>query len=491
MNMQIGIAFGDYVARIPLRKAATIIHGNALQVDWGNIIVSYPWEKGEARYDFILGNPPFLGSRIMNKDQKSDLIEVFDGAKDIGELDYVTGWYIKAAKYCFNTTTEVAFVSTNSIVQGLQPPILWSQLGKFNTTINFAHRTFKWSNEAKGNAAVYCVIIGFSTFSRKNKYLFDYQDISGDAQKVEVNNINPYLVDAKNILITRRQKPICNVPEMNFGNMPADGGEFLFTDEEKKLFVNEEPESEKYFKQILSANEFINGKIRWCLWLEGIEPSELRKSKLVLERINNVKKIREESSRPQLANTPHLFAQITQPKGVGFILIPRHSSENRQFIPIGIFDATYIASDSCMLIPTEELLHFGILTSTMHMAWVKTVCGRLKSDFRYSKDIVYNNFPWPENPTEKQKQAVEQAAQQVLDARAQFPNSSLADLYDPLTMPPALVKAHQQLDKAVDQCYRSAPFTSEAKRMEFLFELYEKYTAGLLAGEKKKGKVKS
>ncbi len=486
MNMHIGTAFGDYVARIPLRKAATIVHGNALQIDWGSIIVSYPWEKGEARFDYILGNPPFLGSRIMNKEQKADLISAFDGAKDVGELDYVTGWYIKAAKLIKNTNTEVAFVSTNSIVQGLQPSILWNQLLKYNTIINFTHRTFKWSNEAKGNAAVYCVIVGFASFNRKTKLIFDYQDISGDAQKIEANNINPYLVDSKNVLIVRRQKPICNVPEMNFGNMPADGGEYLFTDEEKISFVRNEPESEKYFKQILSANEFINGKIRWCLWLEGIEPSELRKSKMVLERVENVKRIREASSRPQLANIPHLFAQITQPKGVGFILIPRHSSENRQFIPIGMFDASYIASDSCLLIPTNELFHFGILTSTMHMAWVKTVCGRLKSDFRYSKDIVYNNFPWPENPTEKQKQAVEQAAQKVLDVRAQFPNSSLADLYDPLTMPPALVKAHQELDKAVDQCYRSAPFASEAKRMEFLFELYEKYTAGLLAGVKRK-----
>ena len=273
---------------------------------------------------------------------------------------------------------------------------------------------------------------------------------------------------------------------MNFGNMPADGGEFLFTNEEKIEFVFKEPKSEKYFKELISAHEFLNGKKRWCLWLEDIDPSELRNLTLVKERVENVQKIRVKSSRPQLAEIPHLFAQITQPKNLDFILIPRHSSENRKFIPISLFDKKYVGADSCLIVPKGTLYHFGILMSTMHMAWVKTVCGRLESRFRYSKDIVYNNYPWAENPTEKTIKSIEEKAQIVLDARLQFPNSSLADLYDPLTMPPTLVKAHNDLDKAVDLAYRLQPFTSEAKRMEFLFELYEKYTADLFTKEKPK-----
>jgi hypothetical protein len=272
---------------------------------------------------------------------------------------------------------------------------------------------------------------------------------------------------------------------MNFGNMPADGGEYLFSDEEKNEFIKNEPDSEFLFKPFISAFEFINNKKRWCLWMQEIEPSNLKKLKLVMHRVENVKKIREKSSRPQLANTPQLFAQITQPKGLDFILIPRHSSENRKYIPIGFFDKSNIGADSCLIIPNGSLFHFGVLNSQMHMAWVKTICGRLESRFRYSKDIVYNNYPWPESPSDKQKEAIEKAAQKVLDTRLEFPNSSLADLYDPRTMPPKLVKAHNELDKVVDLAYRPKPFTSDAHRMEFLFELYEKYTAGLFAVDKK------
>jgi len=527
MNMLIGQEFAQYYARLPLKKAAKIVHGDALKIDWHTFetddsfvkklyadnveisqVINEPKEnykleihsqnvsyqgikilrkESEPKYDYIIGNPPFIGSRIMNEVQKQSLIKVFDNVKNIGDLDYVTGWYIKAAKYIQDTKTKVAFVSTNSIVQGLQTSILWGQmLNKYGIKIHFAHRTFKWSNEAKGNAAVYCVIIGFANYDTSNKIIFEYEDIKGDAHEIKAKNINPYLVDAKDILIDRKQKEICNVPEMNFGNMPAEGGQFLFTPEEKIAFINKEPNSEKYFKELMSAHEFLNGKKRYCLWLEDIEPSELRNLKLVLERVENVKKIREKSSRPQLSKIPHLFAQITQPKGFDFILIPRHSSENRNYIPIGFFDKNHIGAGSCLIIPNGTLYHFGILTSKMHMAWVRTVCGRLKSDYRYSKDVVYNNYPWPENPNEKQITSIETAAQKVLDSRAEFPNSSLADLYDPLTMPPSLVKAHHELDKTVDLAYRSQPFTSEANRMEFLFELYEKYTADLFTKEKVK-----
>jgi hypothetical protein len=531
MNMQISNEFGQYFVRLPLKKSAKIVHGDALKIDWQSLlnpvntinvvakhaniflveepIAEYktvnvqtetfeihkgkkPTNTVKKKFDFILGNPPFIGSRIMSKNQKQDLINVFEDAKNIGELDYVTGWYIKAAKYIKGTKIKVAFVSTNSIVQGLQTSILWRQmLNKYNIKIHYAHRTFKWSNEAKGNAAVYCVIVGFANYDTLNKSLFEYEDIKGEAHEIKAKNINPYLVDAKDIFIDKKSNPICNIPEMNFGNMPADGGEFLFTTEEKNEFLAKEPNAENYFKPFISALEFINNKERWCLWLQDIEPGELKKMKYVIERVQNVKAIRELSSRPQLANIPHLFAQITQPKNLDYILIPRHSSENRKFIPIGFFKSENIAADSCLIIPNGTLYHFGVLMSTIHMAWVKSVCGRLESRFRYSKDIVYNNYPWPENPTEKQLKAIETASQKVLDARLEFPKSSLSDLYDPLTMPPVLIKAHNELDKAVDLAYRPQAFTSEAKRMEFLFELYEKYTADLFTKEKPKKEKKA
>lgn len=534
MNMQISNEFGQYFVRLPLKKAAKIVHGDALKLNWGTLksqevayiiaddlnfkvlqepkehygtvnvvaknVNNIPIEEDFPQlreteynnYDYILGNPPFIGSRLMNKMQKEGLHNVFDKHKNVGELDYVTGWYIKAAKYIQGLKTKVAFVSTNSIVQGLQTSILWDQmLNIYNIKIHFAHRTFKWSNEAKGNAAVYCVIIGFANYDTTNKLIFDYEDIKGKSHEIKVKNINPYLVDAKSLFVERKQNPICNVPEMFFGNMPADGGEFLFSDEEKNVFLQKEPNAKSLFKEIISAHEFLNNKRRWCLWLEDIEPSILRSLGLVKKRIENVKNIREKSSRPYLAKTPHLFAQITQPKNVNFILIPRHSSENRNYIPMGMFDKNFISADSCLIIPNGTLFHFGILTSLMHMAWVKYICGRLKSDYRYSKDIVYNNFPWPETPTDKQIKAIELAAQKVLDTRTEFPNSSLADLYDPLMMPPALSKAHNELDRAVDLAYRSQPFTTEANRMEFLFELYEKYTADLFTKEKTKKLKKS
>jgi hypothetical protein len=480
MNMQISNEFGQYFVRLPLKKAARIAHADALETDWENII-----PKNELSY--ILGNPPFIGSRIMNEVQKESLIKVFDNAKNTGDLDYVTAWYIKAAKFIQNTKIKTAFVSTNSIVQGLQTGLLWGQmLGKYGIKIHFAHRTFKWNNEAKGNAAVYCVIIGFANFDTTNKSIFEYEDIKGEAHEIKAKNINPYLVDAKDILVERRQKAISNIPEMCFGNMPADGGELLFKTDEKNDFLAKEPLAEKYFRKFIGSQEFINNIERWCLWLQDINPTELKSLKLVLERVQNVKVIREKSSRPQLSAIPHLFAQITQPPGVDYIVVPSVSSERRKYIPIGFEKSNVIASNLNLIIPNGNFFHFGILMSAMHMSWVKSVCGRLKSDYRYSKDIVYNNYPFPENTNEKQINAVESAVKKVLNTRADFPNSSLADLYDPLTMPPALVKAHNELDKAVDLAYRPQPFLSEAKRMEFLFELYEKYTADLFTKEKPK-----
>jgi hypothetical protein len=473
MNMQVSNEFGQYYIRLPLKKSAKIINGDALEVNWEDIV---PKNK----LSYILGNPPFIGAKIMKQNQRDQIIQLFDKKAGGGTLDYVTGWYIKAAQYIQDTNIKVAFVSTNSIVQGEQTSILWGYLlNSYNIKIHFAHRTFRWSNEAKGNAAVYCVIIGFASYDTNNKRIFEYEDIRGEAHEIKAKHINPYLIDAKDLFINKRSNPLCNVPKMSFGNMPLDGGHLLLSDEEKNEFIIKEPKAEKFIKPLISAKEFLNGEKRWCIWLLDAEPSELKQLPEILKRVEAVKNFRLSSVRLQTiekANSSSLFGEIRD-FGETYILIPRVSSENRKYIPMGFFDKNYIVSDTCLSIPNGSLFHFGILTSKMHMAWVKNICGRLKSDYRYSKDIVYNNYPWPENPSDKQVKAIEIAAQSVLDARAQFPNSSLADLYDPLTMPPVLIKAHNALDKAVDLAYRPQAFTSEANRMVFLFELYEKYIA--------------
>jgi hypothetical protein len=486
MNMQISNEFGQYFVRLPLKKAAKIHHGNALQLNWEEVI-----SKNEL--SFIIGNPPFVGAMIMNDEQRDDVKNVYNSEiESSGVLDYVTAWYYKAAKYIQETKIKVAFVSTNSIVQGEQTNILWKPLQyKFGIKIHFAHRTFKWNNEAKGNAAVFCVIVGFAAFDCAKKAIYEYEDIKGEPHEILVKNINAYLIDSKDIFIENISVPICNVPKMSFGSMPRDGGNFIFTKEEKNEFIKIEPLSAKWIRPYTGAQEFINGYLRYCLWLNDISPEDLRKMPNVMDRVEKVKAFRLSSkatSTRKFATTPTLFCQIAQPNSE-YLLIPRVSSERRSFIPIGYIDKNTIANDQVLTVPNASLYHFGLLTSTMHMAWVKTMCGRLKSDYRYSKDIVYNNFPWAENPSEKQINAIELAAQKILDVRAQFVNSSLADLYDPLTMPPLLVKAHNELDKAVDLAYRPQPFASEAKRMEFLFELYEKYTADLFTKEKVK-KVK-
>jgi hypothetical protein len=481
MNMRISQEFGQYFARLPLKKSANITHGNALQINWESVV-----PKDQLTY--ILGNPPFVGKSNQNAGQKADMEKIFACVNGAGVLDYVAAWYLKAAQYIQDTKIKVAFVSTNSIAQGEQVGILWSELfNKYKIKIHFAHRTFNWKNEARGNAAVHVVIIGFANFDVSEKYIYEYENIKAEPHEIKVKNINPYLVEGKDIFINSRSSPISNVSQMYKGSQPTDGGNLLFTDDEKIEFLLKEPAAEKFIMPFISAHEFINGKTRWCLWLINIKPDELRKLPKVLERVEAVKQMRLKSSKTatvKWANTPTLFTENRQPKSE-YIVIPRHSSENRKYIPIGFFSEDFIAADSCNTIPNATLFHFGVLTSEMHLTWIRNVCGRIKSDFRYSNDIVYNNFPWPENPSEKQIKAVEMAAQKVLDSRAAFPTSSLADLYDPLTMPPALVKAHQDLDKAVDLCYRPQPFASEAKRMEFLFELYEKYTAGLFVKEKK------
>lgn len=486
MNMMISNEFGQYFARLPLKKSAKIVHGDALETDWEEVV-------SKDKLSFIIGNPPFIGSKIMSQFQRNQIVKEFNNIPGCGVLDYVTGWYLKAAKYIQDTKIKVAFVSTNSIVQGEQTSILWGQmLNKYGIKIHFAHRTFRWSNEAKGNAAVYCVIIGFANLDSNNKRIFEYEDIKGVAHEIKAKNINPYLIDAKDTFIEKRRTTICNIPQITFGNMPNDGGNFFINEDEYENLKTLEPKSLEYIKPFLGAQEFLNGHNKFCYWFVDVNPSDWKLMPIAYAKVKEVEKLRSNSSREatrKLAIFPSLFAEIRQPKD-NFILIPRHSSENRKYIPLGYFDSNNIAGDTCATVPNATLYHFGILHSMMHMKWINVVCGRLESRYRYSNEIVYNNYPWPENPTEKQIKNIEEKAQNVLDVRASFPASSLADLYSPLTMPPALVKAHNELDKAVDAAYSKQTFSSEAKRMEFLFELYEKYTAGLFVKEKKVKKIK-
>jgi hypothetical protein len=426
---------------------------------------------------------------MMTTTQRDDLLNIFANAKGSGVMDYVSAWYVKASEFIQDSSMKVAFVSTNSISQGEQVGILWDVLfGQYKIKIHFAHRTFKWSNEARKNAAVYCVIIGFANFDIPDKRLFEYEDIKGEALEIKARNINPYLVNGTDTIIQRQQKPLSNIPEIGIGNKPIDGGNYLFTTLEKDEFIKLEPKSAKWFRRWLGAKEFINKQERWCLWLGDCPPNELKQMPHALQRIEAVKRVRlasKSSPTRKLALTPTRFHVENMPT-TDYLLVPRVSSENRKYIPLGFLSKQSLTSDSCLIISNGDLYLFGMLTSEMHMTWVKYVCGRLKSDYRYSKDIVYNNYPFPENISDKQKQKVETAAQNVLDTRQKYPDSSLADLYNPLTMPPDLVKAHQTLDKAVDLCYRPQPFVNELNRIEHLFSLYETLSAPLLNVEKKK-----
>jgi hypothetical protein len=467
MNMLVSEEFGQYFIRLPLKKTAHIITGNALRIDWKNIV-------SKDKLSYIIGNPPFIGSKLLSNEQREDMGMIFNEVKNGKILDYVSAWHYKAAEYIMNTSIKVAFVSTNSITQGEQVSVLWQEmLNKFKIKIHFAHTTFKWSNKAKGKAAVYCVIIGYANFDSKNKKLFSYIDINGEASEISVKNINPYLASADDIIVQRRSQPICNVPKMSFGNMPLDGGNLIIDNHEKESFLLLEPNAKPYVLPLISAREFLNNKKRWCLWLEDIAPNELRKMKKVLERVEAVKQFRlasKSSSTQKHAITPTLFRDRNRPRT--FIAIPRVSSENRKYIPMGFFDYNSIVSDTMLSIPNASLYNFGILMSEMHMVWVKYTCGRLKSDFRYSKDIVYNNYPWPSEVNETNKNEVEEKAQNILNIRSEYPETSLADLYHKLTMPPKLVKAHQMLDKAVDACYGSKKFKKESERIKCLFNLY-------------------
>lgn len=476
MNLMVSEAFGIYFARLPLKKSAVIVHGNALTTNWEDVI-------SRDKLSYIIGNPPFIGSKMLNQNQRVEMAELFKAVEKSKILDYVSAWYYKSAEFINGTKIKTAFVSTNSITQGEQVGVLWETLiNEFDTHIHFAHKTFKWTNEARGKAAVYCVIIGFASFDSKINRLFSYENVNGEPSEENPKNINPYLVNAENTFLQRRGTPICGVPKMSFGNMPLDGGSLLFSDEEKISFIRRNPTTETFFRPLISAKEFLNNKKRWCLWLEDISPSIIKSIPEVVSRVNAVREFRESSIAPSTrkhATTPTLFRDRKTPDT--YILIPSTTSENRRYIPMGFFFKESIPNNSCHIIPEGTLYHFGILMSEMHMSWVKYTCGRLESRFRYSKDIVYNNYPWPIEPSVKNRKTVEVKAQKVLDVRAEFHESSLADLYDPLTMPPKLVKAHKELDKAVDLCYRPQAFISEASRVEYLFKLYELYKEALMS----------
>ena len=464
MNMKVSEHFGQYFTRLPLRQSASIVNANALRMDWNEVVPA-------SELSYIFGNPPFIGARIMSEEQKQEVMETFASTKSAGNLDYVCCWYKRAADIMEqNKAVRTALVSTNSISQGEQVALLWKPFFERGIHIDFGYRTFKWSNEARGKAAVHCVIVGFSFSGRKTKVIYDGEE------RQDARNINGYLVDTENISIESRSKPLCNVPEIGIGNKPIDGGHYLFTEAEKNEFLLKEPLAEKYFRVWLGSEEFINGKKRYCLWLGDCPPAELKKMPECMKRVESVRQVRLASkSAPtrKLAEKPRRFHVENMPT-TEYIVVPEVSSERRTYIPIGFLPPEVLASNLVKIIPNATLYHFGILTSSVHNSWMRAVAGRLKSDYRYSKDIVYNNFPWPDGLAEKQKAKVEELAQKVLDARNLYPDSSLADLYDPLSMPPELVKAHTALDNAVLDLYGLSRQSTEGEIVAELLNRYQK-----------------
>lgn len=471
--------YGKSEPILPLKDAGQIVQGNATRENWREVC---PIDLACEVY--IIGNPPYYGSRKQNEEQKDDLKLVFK--TNYKSLDYISAWFYKGANYINGFNAKCAFVSTNSICQGLLVDITWSRILNEEIEIGFAYQSFKWNNNAKGNAGVTVIIVSLRNTSKSPKYLFN-----GNLQ-TEAKNINPYLIDATNNIVKKAENPISKLPVMNFGNMAADGGNLLFTEKEKDEFINLEPNATKYIKEVVSAQEFLNGKRRFCLWLEEIDKEEYEKLTLVKQRVSKNKIVRLNSSRPKLAEIPHLFAQITQPKDEEFILIPRVSSENRKYIPIGFFSPNYVSLDSCMVIAPAQPWVFAIVTSNMHMVWVRAVGGKLEERLRYSAKLCYNTFPFPEI-SEKQKENLNQYVFDILDERAKHTGKTMAWLYNPDTMPKGLKQAHKNLDEAVEKCYRLQEFKNDTERLEYLFKLYETMVKKdtLFAKQKKTRKTKS
>ncbi len=464
MNNKFHAALGVHTEALPLHPSGHIVCGNACRLDW-NVVCPHTAEDEV----YVMGNPPYLGSRRQNDKQKGDMEFIFHD--NFGELDYISCWFMIGSGYIKDSKAKYAFVSTNSICQGLQMALLWKRIYANNEEINFAYTSFKWSNNAKYNAGVTVIIVGVSNSADVQKRVI----YSNKSSKV-VENISPLLIDAPTVFIESRTKPLLpNMPAMNFGNMPADGGKLILSDKERRDLIRREPRAEQFIKPLIGADDFINGKHRWCIWLLDKDENEYLKIPDIKQRIDDLRIIREKSSRPQLATTPHMFAQITQPMGISFVLIPRHSSENRDYIPIGYLQENNIAHDSCLVLGTNDISLFAILTSKMHMAWVKTVGGRLKTDYRYSAQLCYNTFPFP-TIGEAQKAELTELAQDVLDLRDEHFDMTLGEMYNPETMPEDLREAHHRLDLAVERCYRPEPFASDEERLECLFKLYVKMT---------------
>lgn len=461
--MQINLNF------LPLKSYANIVEGNALRIDWESVV---PKEK----LNYIMGNPPFVGYSLQSKEQKSDILSIYIDEKGkpyktAGKIDYVAGWYFKATMLMIGTEIRTAFVSTNSITQGEQVAGVWKPLyDRFGIHIDFAHRTFRWDSEASLKAHVHCVIVGFSIAENKaDRRLFD----NGTERKCK--NINAYLLDTADIFIENRSKPLCDVPEMAKGSIPVDDGNFFFNSDDYTEFITQEPKSIRYIKKFYGAKEFLHNEERWCLWLLNVSPSELKTMPHVMKRIKNIREFRLQSTKAatrKYADYPTRFMEIRQPT-TEYIIVPSHSSENRKYIPIGFENPNIICGNANLLISNATLYEFVILTSNVHMAWTKVVCGRIKSDYRYSNTVVYNNFPWC-NPTPEQKATIEKTAQAILDARAKYPDCSLADLYDETTMPPELRKAHQANDFAVMAAYG---FNRKITESECVAELMKRYQA--------------
>ena len=498
---------------LPLKTQANIVEGNALRMDWATfknldgskteqpMLFEFGGEQKNAviealettrnemqnqvqhdnHYDYIMGNPPFIGARLMTEKQKDDVLSVWGNVKNIGNVDYVSCWYKKAADLIKGTGTRCAFVSTNSITQGEQVAIMWKTLFAKGIRIDYAYRTFRWDSESSEKAHVHCVIVGFS--GQDADRLSQRFIVSENGEKHAAHNINGYLLDAPDVFIESRSKPLCDVPEIVFGNMPNDGGNLIIEESEYDGFIKKEPNAEKFIRQFLGADEYINSKKRYCLWLKGTNPAELVKLPLVMERVKKVREMRLSSKRAatkKLAGTPWLFGEIRQGESGSYILIPRVSSEKRKYIPMGFFGCEVIASDAVQMVPNASLYDFGVLTSSVHMAWMRAVCGRLEMRYRYSAQIVYNNFVWC-TPTDEQKLKIEKTAQDIIDARAKFPDSSLADMYgENMFMFSDLVKAHAANDKAVMQAYGFDPKMTEAEVVAELFKMYDIASANAL-----------
>ncbi|MDO4768901.1 MAG: N-6 DNA methylase [Brachymonas sp.] len=475
MNQEAAARFGTTRPSIPLTHSAAIHEGNALRTDWAAVLPP-------AQCSFVVGNPPFVGAKYQSTGQRADAAHVMHGIPNSGLLDYVACWHVKAAGYMqANPAMRTALVSTNSICQGEQVGVLWPHMLAQGLHLQFAHRTFQWSNEGRGVAAVHCIIVGYGSQPAAQPVIYDYSANikAAEGQRLPVKRINPYLVDAPDVLLARRSKPLCDVPEISFGNQPIDGGHLILQPSEAKELKRRYPGLRPYVRRFLGADEFINGEDRYCLWLKDAPPDLLREIPEVKERLAQVKAFRLSSSRKatnELAATPAQFAFVSHQETC-HLVVPSVSSERRHFIPIGFLGPNEIVSNLCLAAYDVDQYHFGMLCSTMHNAWMRTVAGRLKSDYRYSAKIVYNNYPWPQQATDKQRMAIAAAAQSVLDARALYPGATLADLYDPLTMPAELAKAHAALDKAVDAAYSYKGGKDDASRVAFLFKLYQQLGA--------------